>query len=43
MLWIGDHYGKRKVRRISRQPYPIQIMIDENNWIIWNILTTWVA
>jgi hypothetical protein len=35
--------GKRKVRRISRQPYPVQMMIDENSWRMWSILTTCVA
>jgi hypothetical protein len=46
---IGRSYGmemnveKTKVMRISRQPSPIQIMIDKNNRRMWNISTIWVA
>jgi hypothetical protein len=29
--------GKRKVKRISRQPYPVQMKRDENNWRIWGV------
>jgi len=36
-------WGKKKVTRISRQPYPVQMMIDENDWRMWSILTIWVA
>jgi hypothetical protein len=42
LIEIGRRCGmemnveKTKVMRISRQPYPIQIMIDKN-WRMWNI------
>jgi hypothetical protein len=29
MLWNGNEYGKTKVRRLSRQPSPVQIKIDQ--------------
>ena len=29
MLWNGNECGKTKVMRISRQPSPIQIMLDQ--------------
>jgi len=29
MLWNGNEYGKKtKVMRISRQPFPVKIVID---------------
>jgi len=34
---------KTKVRRISRQPSPVTIMIDQSNWRMWNDLNIWVA
>jgi len=34
---------KTKLVRISRQPFPVKIMIDQNNWRIWNLLNIWVA
>jgi hypothetical protein len=43
LIEIGRRYGmvmnveKTKVMRISRQPYPIKIMIDQNNWRMWNV------
>jgi len=29
LLWHGDECGKTKVMRISRQPSPVTIMIDQ--------------
>jgi hypothetical protein len=29
MLWNGNKCGKTKVMRISRQPFPVKIMIDQ--------------
>ena len=29
MLWHGNECGKTKVIRISRQPFPVKIMIDQ--------------
>ena len=29
MLWNGDECGKTKLKRISRQPFPVKIMIDQ--------------
>jgi hypothetical protein len=29
MLWNGNECGKTKGMRISRQPFPIKIMIDQ--------------
>jgi hypothetical protein len=49
LIQIGRRYGmkmnveKSKVMRISRQPYQIKIMIDQNNWRMWNISVIWVA
>ena len=46
---IGRCYGmvmnveKTKVMRISRQPSPVTIMIEQNNWKMWNVLNIWVA
>jgi hypothetical protein len=42
LIETGRCYGmemnvETKVIRISRQPYPIKIMIDQNNWRMWNI------
>jgi hypothetical protein len=32
MLWNGNYCGKKtKVMRISRQPFPVKIMIDQRN------------
>jgi hypothetical protein len=33
--------GKTKVMRISRQHFPVKIIL--NNWRIWNLLNIWVA
>jgi hypothetical protein len=41
-IW-KETWEKTKVMRISRQPSSVQIMIDQNNWRIWNISTTGVA
>jgi hypothetical protein len=49
LIEIRRHYGmemnveETKVMRISRQPYPIKIMIDQKNWRMWNISIFWVA
>jgi len=29
MLWNGNECGKNRVLRISRQPFPVKIMIDQ--------------
>ena len=29
MLWNGNECGKKKVMRISRQPFPVKIMINQ--------------
>jgi hypothetical protein len=29
MLWNGNKCGKTKVMRISRQPFPVKLMIDQ--------------
>ena len=29
MPWNGNEYGKNKVIRLSRQPSPVQIVIDQ--------------
>jgi hypothetical protein len=29
MLWNGNECGKTKVMRISRQPFPVKIMIEQ--------------
>ena len=45
---IGRCYGmemnveKTIVMRISRQPSPVIIMIDQKNWRMWNVLNSWV-
>jgi len=49
LIEIGSGYGmemnveKTKAIRISRQPSPVTIMIDQNNWRMWNVLNIWVA
>ena len=50
LIEIGSCYGmemneekKTKLMRISRQPSPVTIMIDQNNWRVWNVLNIWVA
>jgi hypothetical protein len=46
---IGRCYGieinedKTKVRRVSRQPSSVTIMIDQNYWRMWKVLYIWVA
>jgi len=46
---IGRYYGMdvnvdiTNVLRISKQPSPIQITIDQNNWRMWRISTISVA
>jgi len=46
---IGSCHGmemnveKTKLMRISRQPSPVTIMIDQNNWRMWNVFNIWVA
>jgi hypothetical protein len=35
----GNECGKSKVIGISRHLTSLQIMIDRNNWRMWNILT----
>jgi hypothetical protein len=34
---------KTKVMRISRQPSPVKIMIDQKQKRMWNLLNIWVA
>jgi hypothetical protein len=34
---------KTKVIRISRQPSPVTIVIDQNSWRMWDVLNIWVA
>ena len=29
MLWNGNECGKNKLMRISRQPFPVKIMVDQ--------------
>jgi len=49
LIQIGRCYGmemnvkKTKVMRNSRQPFPINIIVDQNNWRLWNLLNNWVA
>jgi hypothetical protein len=31
-----------KVMGILRQPFPIEIIVDENTWRMWNISDIWV-
>ena len=46
---VGKCYGmemnveKTKVMRISRQSFPVTIMIGQKNWKIWNVLIICVA
>jgi len=46
---IGRCYGmemnvkKTKVMRISIQPLPVNIIIDQNNYRMWNLLNIWVS
>jgi len=34
---------KTKVMRISRQPFPVKIIIDQNIWRMFNLLNILVA
>ena len=49
LIETGRSYGvemnveKTKVMRISKQPSPVTIMIDQNNWRMWNVLNIWGA
>jgi hypothetical protein len=49
LIETGRCYGmemnveKTKVKRISRKPLPVKILIDQNNWRMWNLLNIWVA
>ena len=49
LIEIGRCYGmelnmeKEKLMRISRQPLPVKIVVDKNNWRMWNLLNIWVA
>jgi len=49
LIEIGSSYDmemneeKTKVMRISRQPSPVTIMIDQINWRMWNVLNIWVT
>jgi hypothetical protein len=43
MLWHGNNCGKTKLMRISRQPSPVTIILDKNNWRMWNVLNIWVV
>ena len=49
LIETGRYYGmemnveKTKVTRISRQPSPVTITIEQNYWRMWNILNIWVA
>ena len=49
LIEIGRCYGmeinveKTKVMRISRQPFPVKIIIDQKNCRMWNLLNIWVA
>ena len=49
LIETGRHYGmemnveKTKVMRISRQPSPLTITIDQKNWRMGNVLNIWVA
>ena len=47
LIEIGICYGmemnvEKKGMRISRQPSPLTIMIDQKNWRKWNVLNIWV-
>jgi len=46
LIEIGGCYGmemnvKKKVMRISRQPFPLKIKIDQKR--MWDLLNIWVA
>jgi hypothetical protein len=47
LIEIGRCYGIEinvgKINRISREPYPLGIIIDEKNWRMWNVSTLWLA
>ena len=49
LIEIGRCHGmeinveKTKVMRNSRQNFPVKIIIDQNNWRMWNLLNIWVA
>ena len=49
LIETGRCYGmemnvkKNKVMRISRQSLPVKIIIDQNNWRMWNLLNNLVA
>ena len=44
ILWDGNEFGKKsKVIRVYKQPPPVEIMIGQNNGIMWNISAIWVA
>ena len=49
LIEIGRCYGmemnvdKTEVMRISRQPFPVKIIIEQNNWRVWNLLNIWIA
>ena len=49
LMEIGRLYGlemnveKKEAIRIPRQSSSIQIMIDHNNWRMWNISAIWIA
>jgi hypothetical protein len=40
---IEMNMGKTKVKRISQKSTPLQIVVDQNNWRMWNISTIWTA
>jgi hypothetical protein len=42
VLWDANECGKTKVMTVSRQPFTIQIMADQNNREVWNISSIWV-
>jgi hypothetical protein len=39
---VEINVGKTKAIGISRQPSPVHILIDRNNWQMWNISNIWV-
>ena len=49
LIEIGRCYGmetnveKTKLMRISRQPFPVKIIIAQKNWRMWDLLNIWVA
>jgi hypothetical protein len=49
LIEIGRCYGmemkveKTKLMRISIQSFPVKIMIEKNNYRMWNLLNIWVA